>query len=564
VIQKWRDECTFSGLSIQPDAPKMRAPALLATTIMETVIDAPAGRRLTLGRRFALGFSILLAMLFAVALTSQSLMATMNRQVQGIVEVNDRRIALAAALDDQVKDVAISLRTLILLTDVREVDRQMLALDRAQKQSLVIEASLREALSRGPAEPAESELLEAVAEVHAAAAPLVGQAARLGADGATPEAGSLLMKRVLPIERRWRDGIARLVELERRLNAQAYERAQASHRTAVAVLVGVSLAAVAAGALLAWALTRSVLVPVAQAIRVAERVSEGDLTTAIEVHRSDELGRLLLAVRTMQQRLRGLVGEIDQSAESISTATGEIAVGNVDLSRRTEEQAASLQKTVSSMDLLTAAVRSNADSLRRADELAGLAARTAAQGGEVIARVRRTMAEISTHSRRIGDIIAVIDDLAFRTNILALNAAVEASRAGEAGRGFAVVASEVRNLAKGSAEAASQIRALILASSTGVASGEALVGDASVTMSAIVESVGRVTQLMSEVAESTLAQSDGIARVGDEVRRLDGMTQQNAALVEQSAAATESLLGQARRLTGSVGAFQLADAARPA
>jgi methyl-accepting chemotaxis protein len=311
------------------------------------------------------------------------------------------------------------------------------------------------------------------------------------------------------------------------------------------------------GALFAWALTRSITRPIDHAVRVADAVAEGDLSRSVAVEGRDEMAHLMRSLGTMNSNLRTLVGQVRSSTDSIGTASTEIASGNHDLSTRTEEAASSLQQTASSMEQLTGAVRQSADAASQANQLATSAAEVAARGGTVVSQVVSTMDDINSASRKISDIIGVIDGIAFQTNILALNAAVEAARAGEQGRGFAVVASEVRSLAQRSAEAAKEIKSLIGASVDRVEAGARLVSAAGTTMSEIVGSVQRVSDIVGEITAGATEQSDGIAQVNVAVGQLDQMTQQNAALVEQSAAAAQSLREQAARLSEVVGSFRL-------
>jgi len=296
-------------------------------------------------------------------------------------------------------------------------------------------------------------------------------------------------------------------------------------------------------ALLAQGLKRRV----AEASQVAEQIAAGNLGTPVPVQGRDEFVPLLLQLQRMQSALQGLVGQVRTSSDSIATASSEIAAGNTDLSNRTEQTAGNLQQTASAMEQLTGTVRQSAESARQANQMAVSAADVAQRGGAVVSRVVATMEEINASSRRIADIVGVIDGIAFQTNILALNAAVEAARAGEQGRGFAVVASEVRSLAQRSAEAAKDIKQLIGGSVEKVESGTALVGDAGRTMADIVQSVQRVADIIGEIVVAAGEQAQGIAQVNDSVAKLDQMTQQNAALVEQSAAAADSLRVQASR-----------------
>jgi len=325
------------------------------------------------------------------------------------------------------------------------------------------------------------------------------------------------------------------------------------------VMIGVVSAAIVLVGLFVGArlLIRSITRPLERAVEAARRIGAGDLSAGIEVGRADEIGQVLQALSDMRDALRGVVGQVRSSADSITVASSEVAQGNADLSSRTEQAASNLQQTASSMEQLTGTVRASADSAAQANQLAASAASVAARGGSVVSQVVSTMDDINASSRKIADIIGVIDGIAFQTNILALNAAVEAARAGEQGRGFAVVAGEVRSLAQRSAEAAKEIKALIGASVDKVASGSQLVQDAGSTMQEIVASVQRVSDIIGEITAAAAEQSQGIGQVNSAVNQLDRMTQQNAALVEQSAAAAASLREQAQRLAGAVASFKL-------
>ncbi|WP_422842966.1 methyl-accepting chemotaxis protein [Acidovorax sp. M2(2025)] len=330
-------------------------------------------------------------------------------------------------------------------------------------------------------------------------------------------------------------------------------RAQWISAIAVAVVVALS-------ALFGWLLRRSIVQPLREASEAAATVARGDLTVRMQTQRSDEIGQLLTALNKMVESLHYVVTEVRDSGESIHVASSEVAAGNTDLSARTEHAASNLQQTAASIAQLAQMVAANADSTRQANALAVSATQVASRGGEVVSQVVRTMEEINASSQKIADIVGIIDGIAFQTNILALNAAVEAARAGEQGRGFAVVASEVRALAGRSASAAREIKALISTSVEKVSDGAKLVVTAGSTMGDIVQSVERVTTLMSEINAASSEQSTQIGQVSQAVDQLDHMTQQNAALVEQGAAAAQSLQDQANRLAGAMGQFQLARA----
>jgi len=321
-------------------------------------------------------------------------------------------------------------------------------------------------------------------------------------------------------------------------------------------LIGGGILGVAAAMALAYWLAMNITRPLAYAVRVAKQVAQGDLTARVEVRSKDESGELLAALRDMNTSLLDIVSRVRTGTAAIATASGEINSGNQDLSSRTEQQAGSLEETASSMEELTSTVKQNADNARQASQLAASASETAERGGAVVAQVVTTMGAINESSRKIADIITVIDGIAFQTNILALNAAVEAARAGEQGRGFAVVAGEVRSLAQRSAGAAKEIKELIGDSVEKVEAGSRLVDQAGHTMDEVVGSVRRVTDLISDIAAASDEQRTGIEQVNQAITQMDQMTQQNAALVEEAAAAADSMQEQAGQLASLVGTFQ--------
>ncbi len=360
-----------------------------------------------------------------------------------------------------------------------------------------------------------------------------------------------------PAAAKFQEAIQGIVQHKRTLLDDAAKQLDATNGRARTALLVFSLVALGLGVWFAVTLTRSITGPLRGAAEVADAIANFDLTQRVPQGGRDETGQLLGSLGGMQSQLLKLIGDVRGSAESIGTASAEIATGNHDLSARTEQTASNLQEVAASMTQLTGTVRQTADSAMTANQLSSSAAETAQRGGSVMGQVVSTMGEISESSRRIADIIGTIDGIAFQTNILALNAAVEAARAGEQGRGFAVVASEVRSLAQRSAEAAKEIKTLIGASVERVESGSRLVEDAGGAMTEIVASVQRVADIIGEISAASREQSDGINQVNAAIGQLDQMTQQNAALVEESAAAAESLKEQSQRLAGAISVFRL-------
>ena len=342
-------------------------------------------------------------------------------------------------------------------------------------------------------------------------------------------------------------------------SSEVAERAAKAAQRATTISLVVMLVVCALGIAGAIAFSRTVVNPLDNAVRVSQAVASGDLTVARQVQGKDEIALLLNALHDMQISLSHVVSNVRNNADSVAAASTEIAQGNNDLSARTEQQASALEETSASMEELSSTVQANAENARTANQLAVNASTVAVQGGDVVAEVVTTMKGIHDSSKKIADIISVIDGIAFQTNILALNAAVEAARAGEQGRGFAVVASEVRNLAQRSADAAKEIKTLIHASVERVELGTTLVDKAGATMSEVVSAIRRVTDIVAEISAASNEQSLGVSQVGEAITQMDQATQQNAALVEQSAAAADSLKVQAQQLVQAVAVFRLAD-----
>ena len=435
--------------------------------------------------------------------------------------------------------------------------------EQADKLKAILDQYLRQqtelaALARASGANAdELKLLDDIKAIADATLPELQQSVKTALEGDNVGGSIAMMNRVEPSEVKWRARLSDLIEYQNRLNqaeAQGAEDSMARAQITAALLV---LASITVGVLVAWRITQSVTAPIGRAVVVAERIAAGDLTSQVEVRIHDETGRLLEAIAAMQQRLRELVGQIGGTAESIKDASAEVAAGNLDLSQRTEEASHNLQTAAHTLTDLTQMVGHSTASAREVNRLAATASTHALSGGQMVSEVVQTMEGISVSSRKIADIVGVIDGIAFQTNILALNAAVEAARAGEQGRGFAVVASEVRRLAGHATSSSKEIKSLITDSVERVAVGEDLVRRAGETINALVGSVQNVSSIMSEVAAAADEQSGRIADISATVGKLDEVTQQNAALVEESAAAADSLRDQAHRLTEIVHTFRL-------
>ena len=415
----------------------------------------------------------------------------------------------------------------------------------------------------------EKQALERVAQARAPAKELLKKVPELKQAGDYAATFAFTQQEFIPVATNLAKTVQEYIKVEEAERDKAIAAAHSAREKAALVASGIAVLAVLIGVLLTAALVRSITQPLHQAVQAANAISQGDLTQNLHSSRQDEFGDLLQSFQKMSERLRGLVSEVRGGVESVSAASGQIATGNHDLSARTEQTAANLEQTAASMEQLTATVTQSADTARQANQLAATAAQAAERGGVVVGQVVSSMQQITDSSRKIADIIGVIDGIAFQTNILALNAAVEAARAGEQGRGLAVVASEVRSLAGRSAGAAKEIKGLIDASVANVESGSQQVAQAGQSMTEIVEGVRRVTDLIGEITASSTEQRDGIAQVNVAITKLDQMTQQNAALVEESAAAASAMRDQAQHLAEvvsvfNVGAGAAATGSRPA
>ena len=510
--------------------------------------------RLYFGTIFSLVLLVIIGAMGFIALdrTRGTLEVLFSQRVQTLTDMSDLRTALGD-LRRAEKDIIINFNNTVEVAALRESWGKTLA---ALRKSL---ADVRQVQAGDAAFVAAiDKSLDEIKQYEAGIVPIFDQIERAQIDGAGGGAYADRLKTHMEAT----DQLFSRLATSAREQMQEARQGVATLAATMSGLIGVALVlALAVLIPLTYLSVRSITRSLAQARDLAERIAGGDLSRDTQALNHDEVGQLVTAMGRMQQSLRGLVRQVQDAAGNISTASTEIATGNHDLSQRTEQTAANLEEAASSMEMLTSTVQQSAQASRQASDFASSAAEVAARGGAVVSQVVSTMDQITTSSRKIADITGVIDSIAFQTNILALNAAVEAARAGEQGRGFAVVASEVRSLAQRSAGAAKEIKELIGSSVERVEDGSRFVSQAGQTMTEIVGSVRRVSGIIHEITASAAEQSDNIGHISQSVTQLDQMTQQNAALVEQSTAASESLREQALQLTRAVSQFKLHDGA---
>ncbi|MRV76274.1 HAMP domain-containing protein [Duganella sp. FT92W] len=515
---------------------------------------------LKIGVRLGVGFGVVLTLLTAMMLLGLASMSRIGSRTQDIL--NDKSVKMAAvrSMVGDVRTITLALTTMTVVSTPELINAELAKVDDARKRY----KDSRDKLAALMTDDKEKALLAAVDDALKTGAEKNNQLIKLRKEGIAEEAVDYLLKETGPVQAKALAALNDVFTHETRLMDEAGADVQEVYSNSRIMQLALGTIAMAMGISVAWFITRSITTPLNRAVAVAETVASGDLTSRIDTEGKDEMGRLLQALKKMNDALLGVVGQVRTGTDAITTASHEIAAGNMDLSARTEQQASSLEETVSSMEQLTSTVRQNADNARQANTLAHSASEVASRGGAIVAQVVDTMGAINTSSGKIADIIGVIDGIAFQTNILALNAAVEAARAGEQGRGFAVVASEVRSLAQRSAAAAKEIKELIDASVANVDAGSRLVNDAGQTMGDIVDSIQRVADIMGEITSASQEQTLGIEQINKAIAQMDQSTQQNAALVEEAAAASQSMQEQADKLVQVVGFFSTGAHAAPA
>ncbi|MDP3650741.1 MAG: methyl-accepting chemotaxis protein [Rhodoferax sp.] len=510
-------------------------------------------RSVRIGTRLRLGFGTVLALLVAVLVTDNIIgIENRDRLIDGL-KVASAKVELTTTMKGAQLEGVVAIRSIGLHTDVAAMNQEE---ERLKVQRKKFAQARDQLMAMGVSD--EGRLIFANIErlnreLEGPTSDAISQALAFN-----PEAvAKLISTRIDPIYRQVLVEINALVDLQKAEENQLIDAAVASGQRLMYLLSLIGLIALGLGVVLSHQITRSITGPLNEAVKIAQRVAAGNLTSRIHTTAHDETGQLLQALQGMNRSLANIVNEVRVGTDTIATASAQIASGNLDLSARTEHQASSLEQTAASMDELTSTVQQNADHAYQANQLAESASAVAQKGRAVVLQVVDTMGSINTSSQKIADIIGVIDGIAFQTNILALNAAVEAARAGEQGRGFAVVAAEVRHLAKRSAGAAKEIKALIEDSVHQVSTGTQLVQQAGATMGEMVSSIERVTCIMAEITAASREQTAGIGQVNQAITQMDEVTQQNAALVEEASAAAASLQDQAENLAEVVSVFQL-------
>ena len=510
--------------------------------------------KLKISTRLALSFGLIIVLLAMVAFVSVSRIRNINASTEKILDDRYVKVMLANTIQSEVNIQARLLSIAIIgANDADEVSSNLAKVQASRKKNEELLARLKAMINT----PKGQELLQAVMTSRESYARTRDANIKLLQEGKAETAGIFLLTQLRYPQEKFLTALAAMAGFQESLMAAEGKQALANGRLAIILSLSLSIAATLIAIVLAILISRSISRPINEAVKVAQRVASGDLSGSIDARGTDETGLLLRALKEMNDNLQGIVARVRHGTDAIAHGSREIASGNMDLSSRTEQQASSLEETASSMEELTSTVKQNGENARQANQMAQSASSVASKGGQVVAEVITTMDSINASSKKIVDIIGVIDGIAFQTNILALNAAVEAARAGEQGRGFAVVATEVRNLAHRSAAAAKEIKILIDDSVQQVNLGSNLVNQAGSTMQEIVSSVRRVTDIMAEITSASNEQEAGIEQINQAITEMDAVTQQNAALVEEAAAASEALQDQAGILAEAVSVFKL-------
>ncbi len=508
---------------------------------------------MSLGKRLTLGFTVVIAFMALLAALASVRIQGLSAEVEALVKDRYPKTNIANHIKDQINEISRGMLGVLIMTSPDQIKAEIANIEKTNAANNDAIATLDRIIT----DEKGRELLKAIVEIRDKFKPLQADFVKLVQDDAKDEAQLKYLFSMRPLQKRYFDALDAFVQYQ---NSQMESAGEASAQIAgqtVGLIVALAIAAALVSTAVGFLVTRSIVLPLKHAVNVTRRVAAGDLTSTIESSGKDEVGRMMEELRHMNDSLRNLVSDVRTSSGAIATNAQDIAADNLQLNDRTHEQAQFLQETASSMHELTSLVHHSADSTREAGQLAATASDVAVRGGDVVSQVVQTMGAIHGSSRKIADIIGVIDGIAFQTNILALNAAVEAARAGEQGRGFAVVASEVRSLAQRSATAAKEIKTLIDDSVAQVENGHRLAGQAGSTMTEVVGSVQRVSTIMGEITRAHQEQNASIDRVNQSIVQLEAVTQQNAAMVEKAADTAQAMHNEANHLGTAIRSFKL-------
>jgi methyl-accepting chemotaxis protein len=514
---------------------------------------------MSLGKRLTLSFTLVISLMTLLAGLAYVRISDLNSEIEVIIKDRYPKTAIANDVKVQINEITRSMLSILIMADPGQIKAEVEKIEKISATNAETFATLDKILT----DEKGRELLKSIVIIRDKFKPLQQAFITLVNEDKKDEAQLKFMFSMRPLQKKYFDALDVFVSYQNsQMDSAGDSSTQVANQTKMLILILAVIAAIAS-TIVGFLVTRSIVRPLRTASEITKRVASGDLTSQFEIHSKDEVGQMMDGLKHMNDSLRQLVGDVNSSTRIITTTSQEIAYGNHQLNDRTVEQAQVLQDTTSSMHDLTTIVKQNADSTQEANELAASASNVAIRGGTVVTQVVETMGSIHASSKKIADIIGVIDGIAFQTNILALNAAVEAARAGEQGRGFAVVASEVRSLAGRSANAAKEIKSLIDASVASVEIGSRLVGQAGTTMTEVVDSVKRVSVIMAEITAANREQSAGIAVVNQSIGRMDEVTQQNAAMVEEAASAAQSMQEETDRLLRAISVFKLGDSEAP-
>ncbi|RJF91836.1 methyl-accepting chemotaxis protein [Noviherbaspirillum saxi] len=511
-------------------------------------------KNLKIGQRLTIGFGMAIAVMVVVILFGAVKLVHINRNVEVMVNERYPQTALANGIKSDLFDAVQTMRDILFATDQEEIKTYLSGVEQSME---FVDKSIGELNQKPAASPDELEMKKGLVDARDKFTSELERFKQLVKAGDRDQAKDILYTTVQTAQVAYFQALNQLITYHADAMVSSSRTAIDDAKRSVIVMIALAGGACVLAVMIGLFVTRSITRPLRQAVELAKRVAAGDLTATIEVTSQDETGMLVQSLKEMNESLARIVADVRTGIEAISIASAEIATGNMDLASRTEQQAGSVERTVASMEGLTSTVKQNADNARQANQLAATASQVATKGGDVVGQVVETMESINESARKIVDIISVIDGIAFQTNILALNAAVEAARAGEQGRGFAVVAAEVRSLAQRSAGAAKEIKQLIGDSVDRVNAGSKLVGQAGTTMDEVVTSVQRVTDIIVEISAASAEQSTDIEQINQAFTQIDEATNQNAALVEEAAAAAERMREEAGLLACAVSVFRV-------